>query len=170
MKMAGTKLNRSRGFTLGEMLITILILLLATAVSAQAIASARQTYSSVVNKSNAELLLSTSMTVMRDELSSARDIQVDGTNVSYKSNRTGNYARIHLESGSVMITEYSYDSSTSVERSLITEQTATKELSLSYGPLRYDKTSGLLTIPDIKVTSGSAVLAEMDEYLIRTIQ
>ena len=83
------KLQSHGGFTLVETMIVVLILLMVSSVVAAGLPVAVNVLDSVVEASNAQLLLSTTMTALRDELSMARDITVgaDGTTIQYTNSR-----------------------------------------------------------------------------------
>ena len=82
--MAGTskakkrKLNNKKGFTIAEMLVAILILLMVSSIVATGIPVAREAYEKVVLTSNAEILMSTAISALRNELGTAKDIEADG--------------------------------------------------------------------------------------------
>lgn len=68
----GTRPNRARGgFTLVELLATMAILLLVGSIAATGIPVAQKAYTVAVDMSNAQILLSTCATSLRDELSVA---------------------------------------------------------------------------------------------------
>ena len=71
------KLKEKRGFTLAEMLITMLILLMVSSVVAMGVPSAVRAYSKVVDAANAQLLLSTTVTQLRRELSLAKGVKLE---------------------------------------------------------------------------------------------
>lgn len=66
--------RRKSGFTLSETLIAILILLMVSAIVAGAIPTASNVYIKTVDAANAQLLLSTTITKLRDELSTAKRV------------------------------------------------------------------------------------------------
>ena len=72
------KLNQKAGFTLAETLVTILILLMVSSIVAGGIPAATNAYYKAVDGANAQVLLSTAATALRDELGTARDITVSG--------------------------------------------------------------------------------------------
>lgn len=76
MKMRMCKNNRG-GFTLAETLIAVLILLMVTGIVAAGIPAASNALNRAVDASHAQLLLSTTMTSLRNELGSARSIVSD---------------------------------------------------------------------------------------------
>ena len=75
MKMRMCKNNRG-GFTLAETLIAVLILLMVTGIVAAGIPAASNALNRAVDASHAQLLLSTTMTSLRNELGSARSIDI----------------------------------------------------------------------------------------------
>lgn len=66
------------GFTLTEMLVTTLILALVSTLMATGIPVAIDTYQKVVKTSNAQLALSTTVSIVKNELGLATDVQVVG--------------------------------------------------------------------------------------------
>lgn len=82
MSVIVNKLKKSRaGFTLAETLICVLILLMVSAIVGAAIPTAANVYKNTVDAANAQVLLSTTMTALRDEFSTAKQVQwTSGTN------------------------------------------------------------------------------------------
>ena len=76
MKQRIVKKNRG-GFTLAETLIAVLILLMVSGIVAAGIPAAKEALTKAVNASHSQLLLSTTMTALRNELGSARSIICD---------------------------------------------------------------------------------------------
>lgn len=66
------------GYTLAEALVVLLILLMVTGTVVAGITAAQSAYFNVVDAANAEVLFSTTMTALRDELGTAKRIVVDG--------------------------------------------------------------------------------------------
>lgn len=73
--------RRNKGFTLVEVLAVVLILVLVTSVVVAGIPAARRAYRRVTDQANAQVVLSTAMTCLRDELWTAGVVSVasDGT-------------------------------------------------------------------------------------------
>lgn len=157
MKAKTKKLDRDRrgGFSLLEMLATMLILLMVSAIVAAGIPSAVQAYEKVTRRANAEMLLSTSVSALRDQLGTASRITVstDKKTVTFFSDNTGSYSKIYPDplgsdtspSGVLMLQEYLMPSlitgSTGVTsdsitppdpRPLVTHAAATKGLYITY--------------------------------------
>ncbi len=89
MKKIWNKLKKVRaGFTLAETLIVVLILLIVSAIVGAAIPSAANVFAKTVDSANAQVLLSTTMTVLRDEFSTVKEISsISTTEVSYKNDK-----------------------------------------------------------------------------------
>ena len=75
--------RNNKGFSLAEMLMAILILLLATGLIAAGIPSAIRTYRKVMDTVDGQIFMSTTMTCLRDELDSARDIEIKDNTIKY---------------------------------------------------------------------------------------
>ena len=68
------KLHINKGFTLAETLLAVLILLLVSTIVAAGIPAAKSAYENVVLASNAEVLLSTTISALRNELGTSEII------------------------------------------------------------------------------------------------
>ncbi len=96
--------KNQRGFSLAETLIAILILLMVSAIVGGAIPTASTVYKKTVDAANAQILLSTTLTELRDELSTASNITVtDDTTVSYR-NGSGYWQLVLVKNGANSIT------------------------------------------------------------------
>ncbi len=121
------------GFSLAETLIAILILLMVSAIVAGAIPTASNVYAKTVDTANAQLLLSTTLTILRDELSTAADISKgdDGKTITYRSADNG-YCKIEIvdtgDEPGIWITYLLYDKSvdnTKTPRPLVSSKAST---------------------------------------------
>lgn len=81
--------KRTAGFTLAETLICVLILLMVSAIVGAAIPTAANVYTRTVDAANAQVLISTAITVLRDELGTASDVDTDGVVITYNNGETG---------------------------------------------------------------------------------
>ncbi len=88
------KLKNNAGFSLAEMLMAVLILLMVSLIVATGMPAARNAYEKTVIGSNAQAMLSTAVSALRDELGTAWDVQVSGTTVTYFKADTGTRATI----------------------------------------------------------------------------
>ena len=82
----------SAGFTLTEMLVTMLIMVLASTLLATGVPVAIRTYHQVTNSANAQIALATTLSILRSELGTARDVRVcDNEMVLYKPDEGEEY-------------------------------------------------------------------------------
>ena len=199
MKNALHKLKSSRGFTLGETLICVLILLMVVGVVGGAIPAASSAYTKAVDAANAQVLLSTAMTVLRDELSNASEVKDPVVNntaktvtLEYRSGTTGRMTKIVSSPEGVSIWEYGVESlarnedgsvkldaygkavidvaySSDYMRILVSKKAATRGLSLSYSGV--SKADHVITIGSLNVMreGGTAPSAEKKDFSIRTL-
>lgn len=156
--------NLKKGFTLVETLVTVIILLILTAVATRVISTAVSNYREIVDGANAQLLLSTTISELRDELTMSTEISCDEDNgyiISYTSSRTGDINTISNSANGLWLTEYSGDE----ERLLVSRHAANMNLKCSYETAAYE--NGIITISGLKVKRGDLVLAELDEYKVK---
>lgn len=104
------KLHSDKGFSIAELLVAILILLMVSSIVATGIPVAREAYQKVILASNADVLLSTTISTLRNELGTAQDVKVDGTTITYYSPTRGASSKIYLEGNAVMFQRYYFDS------------------------------------------------------------
>ena len=94
------KLKGRGGFSLAETLLATLILLLVATIMTTGIPAAKTAYEKVVLGSNAQVLLSTAVNALRDELGTAWDVtpSADNKSITYFSANTGTKSVISLKS------------------------------------------------------------------------
>ncbi len=84
------RLTKPDGFTLAETLLAVLILLLVSGIVATGVPVARNVYYKTVLSANAQVMLSTAVTALRDELGTAWKVEIlDENNIRYYSAETG---------------------------------------------------------------------------------
>lgn len=118
MKQALRKLHKTGGFTLTELMATMVILLLVAGIVAAGIPAAARAYVKVVDAANAQVLLSTTMTVLRDELGQATKVNVASTTtgegdgavteytITYRGGNTGSETVLENGTNGIVIREY----------------------------------------------------------------
>ncbi|MBR4703511.1 MAG: prepilin-type N-terminal cleavage/methylation domain-containing protein [Oscillospiraceae bacterium] len=159
MKRSLQKLNNQSGFSLTEMLVVLIILLLVTGVVAAGMPVAANAYTKVVDAGNAQVLLSTTMTALREELSTATDISVkEGTTEleRYRSARYSVLAQLSIENDVIML-EYLRDDGSSLGtdsdsraiRPLVSRAAATKNLYVIFDKILYS--NGMFTVEGLRV-------------------
>lgn len=165
------KLNSKEGFSLTELLLAVIILLLVSVVVAAGIPAAREAYENVVLASNAEILLSTTISTLRNEVGSASDLDIPdgtlsggvktGTTITYYNAARGASSKIFMTSGGTNIKFVRYFDkagtvlagiiSNSETEDLISERTATNKLRVTYSTVSYDHTNGIVKFKDLSV-------------------
>ncbi len=165
------KIHTEKGFTLAETLLAALIMLLVSGIVASGIPVAKDAYEKVVLASNAEVLLSTTISTLRNELGTAQDVVADvdsegkKTIVTYYSGLRGASSKIYLGSknsvGSknsddrkeIMFLRYynadglSYNAYKAAP--LIPAKTSTEELYVTYDTVDYS--NGIVTFKGLLV-------------------
>ena len=148
--------SKACGFSLAETLVAILILLMVSGVVAAGIPAASNAYAKVVDSANAQVLLSTTVSALRNQFEFARDVKISGTGssavISYTSSETGTRSSVKNsdDKEGVILTEYLKPDGTGGSKSLIvSDKAATKSLYLTYGGVTYD--GNVVTFTDLKV-------------------
>ena len=164
------KISDRRGFTLAETLVAILILLMVSVIVATGVPAAKSAYEKVVLASNAEVLLSTTMSSLRNELGTASDIvRGDDNSLTYYNGTRGATSKIYKADstpGVIMIQRY-VNAGDPVR--LVSEKASTADLYVTYGSVSY--TNGIITFNNLSVNreSGSTGIAKRNTYSIRVI-
>lgn len=171
-KSAMKKRKQNAGFTLAETLIAVLILLMVSAIVATGIPVARNAYEKVVLTSNAEVLLSTTISTLRSELGTAKEIQVgdDGKTITfYKEYREDETFDYLAYSSQISIGEYTLKSDSGKKVNTILYQRYTEDSGLMLTDAERSTLQSALSTPlplvsqeaatgDLYVTYDSAAL------------
>jgi len=162
------RMRRRAGFTLSETLIAVLILLMVSAVVAAGVPVAAGVYEKVVRGANAQVLLSTAMTELRDELGTATDVRVEnGTTIHYRSG-DGSDTTIYLNGGVIYIQEYvGLSDSENFRHPLVSNAAADGELKASYGTVELN--DGVLTFSGLVVQKDGNTVANAPTYQVRVL-
>lgn len=155
--------KRSRkGFSLSEVLIALLILLLVTSIVAAGIPVAANAMKRSVTASNAQLLLSTTLTRLRDEFGNAKNItetDVQTGAISY-TNEDGVPCVISPETGAnglgIRLTRYA-GMDIAYSMMLVSDKAANEDLYVTYElPSTDAYKDGVLTLKNVKVFQKKA--------------
>lgn len=179
--------RRTSGFTLTEMLVTMLIMVLASTLLATGVPVAVDTYRKTVNSANAQVAMSTTLTVLRSEYGMSSQVKKasDGSGEVYYMSEEGYWAIIRNhkdgETYKGLVKEYIKSDSYgdplpegSPDRSLGTYplvpdaafKGANVPLELTVDGIT--KTDGAISIEKLKVTDGKNPLANLDSYNVAT--
>ena len=180
-KVQERKLHSRKGFTLAETLLAVLILLLVSAIVVSGIPSARDAYEKVVLSANADMLLSTTVTTLRNELGTAQDVEASGTTIAYYSPDRGASSKIFVNAKAndadssprpIQFQRYYSRDGLGAQNDpeqLISPSRATGDLYVTYDNVEYR--DGVITITGLSVnrTSGSTGLSSLSTLSIRVI-
>ena len=178
------RIKSASGFTLAETLLTVFILMLVGIVMATGIPAAKNAYEDVVVASNAQVLLSTAVSVLRNELGTAQDVEAANNEIIYYNSARSAYSKIYLENGDIMLQRYyskSGDMVTAIPAEKLVSEAAAmgasaEKLHVSYTKVKYE--NGIVTFssdkdqdPGITVNRDGETtsLASRDNLSIRVI-
>lgn len=136
MKKIIKKLHSNAGFTLAEVLMTVIIMLLVSSVIAVGMPAAARVYAKAVDGANAQALLSTTVNALRSELSTAWGVELDDDTIIYYSPKTGAKTSLSPGSESIVLQDYiAYGGTTGRTNSveLISSQVRDRKFAVSYG-------------------------------------
>ena len=184
MEKIRRKLHTENGFTLAETLLAVLILLMVSTIVATGIPVARNAYEKVVLASNAEVLLSTTISTLRNELGTSTDVDIPGGTavnnvksgkaITYYNSARGSSSRIFMVDGGTDIQFQRYYSAEGLlpnavpdPGNLISDETATNNLHVTFDTVAFDQDTGIITFSNLTVKRDSSVLASRDTLLIR---
>ena len=174
------RITGERGFSLGEMLAALLILLLVSGILAAGIPSAARAYNDTVDAANAQILLSTAMATLRDELGNASDVKnVDGstTELEYTSSY-GVPSKVSTTATFKIKDEVGNETTTTetgglfvfmgeTPRPLVSVQASNMNLTVTYDSISYS--DGIVTVTNIHVLKGTTAVVSADTYKIRVL-
>ena len=174
------KAKSRAAFTLAETLTAVLIMLMAASVVAAGIPAAVNAYEKVVVASNAEVLLSTSISALRGEIAAAQEIiDWDSTSVTYISGSTGSAAKIYISSDSedtegILLQRYTDTNDLGKPGDavrLVSKEASTSDLYVTYDSLEYDEAGAVIVFKNIAVksASGGNTMSLRDVLSIRLI-
>ena len=161
------RVQSSQGFSLAEVLIAVLLVLMMTSIVAAGIPAASNAYKKVVDSANAQTLLSTTMTSIRSELSTAKIIQVTNPVITYIGS---DGAEASIMSSKGIYIKHSYDEDYSL---LVSKAAANNNLYAAYDTIAYDSVKSCVVITGLKVFkdgTDSGPLVTIDKYDIRVIR
>ena len=170
-----------------EMLIAVVILVMITSGVLPAAVTA---YKNAVDAANAHVLLSTTVSALRNELSMAWDVKTpDDTTITYKSSNTGSRSIISIEDDEIILQEYALDENQNwykddtdapktnekTKRPLVsaamrqTTRSVDEQMKVTYSGVLYSQ--GYVTISGLTVKRGETVIAKMPDtgLLIRVM-
>jgi len=182
------RLKNKSGFTLAETLLAVLILLLVSVIVANGIPVARNVYNNVIVGANAQMLLSTAVTALRNELGTARDVKTDSSEkyITYFNAEREAYSLISLagENNTIQVQPYIVKpdggSITAVNGSklhdLVSKAASNKDLYITYSKVHRDKDNvtgaykEFIVFEDLavkRINGGDSDITSIDKLEIR---
>ncbi len=143
------KLNsNNKGFSIAEMLIAVLIVLMVSSVIAAGMPVAANAYRKVTDSANAQLLLSTTVSELREELGEASDVtHTASTRVINYTSTVGGASKIEFKDDGVYITAENVNSGS--ERLLVSGKASA---GMVFKVTKVEYSGGVLTLTGVKVT------------------
>lgn len=179
MKIKGKKIRkRNKGFSLAEVLVVLLIVLMVSSIVAVGVPAAVRAYNKVVDASNAEVLLSTAMIRLREELGTAGTANnaETATTITYDCGQ-GYESKIMLaeetEEPSILIQEYSNIpdlAATYPPHPLVTDSASSKKLYVTYDTVDISA-DGIITFGNLQVKHKQTgkTYAKLETFKIRML-
>ena len=181
-RRAKAKLRTSGGFSLPELLVTMLILLLMTAIATDGLPAVVRTYRKTVDIANAETYLNTTMIVLRNRLTLASGVEVvDGKKLRYIDSEIGR-CQISVDLGNGGEIQYAIGLNDKWEAQIEEYKNPTPLVRMkpenfiaSYETIGYD--SGFVKIKGLQVKKAVgdgeyetlAKVDDEDEYVVHTL-
>ncbi len=180
------KLNNRRGFSITELLVAILILSMVSSVVAGGIPVAKEAYEKITLSANAQVMLSTTISALRNELCTASDVTIwdssnnpvtegsDGVVIRYYSPSINNYSTLSIgkpakpdgtedsteKQDSILLTQYA-DSELKSPRQLIVSSAGGNKLYVAYTGVSVsvpdDEKNQFVTFTGLKVVDEGGI-------------
>ncbi len=161
--MVGDVLHSQKGFSLAELLVTLILVGLIMAAVAGGISMIARSYTKVVDRADAEQLLSTTVSRITDELSFARDYASepitpadDKKTVDFVSGITGMRVRITTDGDSMHMYYYSSKEPTPDELNQgeipLVDKQLKERMTINFNTIEYNKEKCRFTITGLGVT------------------
>lgn len=130
------KTRRKNGFTLAEVLLAMLILLLVSGIVVGGIPAAINAYKKIVLSANAHALISTTMVELRDKLALSKEIDLSGGTLVFVSNDGRKYSLSLKDKDGLYLSDITADGS-DASRLLVSDPATTKELYAKFKTVSY---------------------------------
>ena len=157
--------KNTAGFSLSEVLVSVLIMSMVSILLVSGMRLVNGTYRKSVDKANAETLLSTTVTELRNKIAFADAVYVNDDSIGYRSSKGVSYEICNSDEGITLLT---YGGTSSSSRALVSDEAAADLLS-SFSGAAVNSTDGTLTIKNLQVRriGDTSPLSSIDELVIR---
>lgn len=171
MKTITAKFRDRGGFSLAEVMLAVLLLVLLTAIITTGMPAAKTAYDKVVDASNAEVLLSTTVTELENEFTCSPEavLASDNKTVVRFVGASGLWESLSNADGGITLTLYGgadgTGSTLTESRLLVSAKAATEPLHTTLGSVTYE--DGVFIVHDLTVIKDGRAVASRDSYKIR---
>jgi len=174
-------MKSSRGFTLAEALVAILIMLLVSGIVVAGIPAAGRAYDNVVQVSSAEVTLSTAISALRNELGLSKDISIEKDDkgndvVSYYNEGFATHSKISVsDKEGIMYQRYASDEIIGNEGGettrLVSESTSGDSLIVTYDSITHDTDKNVIVFNGlvVKKVNGGSEMSKKRNLSVRVI-
>ena len=178
LSLASARRRATAGFSLTELLVTLIVVALVTSLAATAIPSAWVTYTRMVNSSNAQVLLSTTASVLRDELDTALNLRQEAAGtLTYTSSKTGLPTTLQLGathadgSHQGIVLQTARDDGSVTTLPVVSDAAAPDGLYSTYDNLTLDASHGIvgMTLRVCQDTSGGTLTLAQEDLTFRAL-
>ena len=165
---AKAKLRNAGGFSLPELMLTMLILVVVSGIAADGIFTVQRLYQRTVDSVNARTYLNTTILALRSRLSLASYVNTDNTELTYNDPENG-YCKISNDATDGIRVEYlDINKASRDPRKIYPILSGTDGFLSSYATIEYD--SAAFKVSGLKVTKDGETLAELkNPYIIHTV-
>ena len=163
------------GFTLAETLLATLLLLIASALLVTGIPVAFRAYKTVTLTAEANVLISTTMTELKDKLAFCEDLAITGKKISFTSNNGRQYTLSYDadKAGLYLLDTTDNDYNPEKEENvyvhdsqmLVSDEAAVRELCVDYSEVKID--GNVLTFKDLNVYRKSDIEHTENNALVK---
>lgn len=180
--------NNKKGFTLVETLMAVLLLGFVTLIIAGGMTLATESYTKVTDTANAEMLLSNTVTLMRDELYMVSEVKQVNGQWAFRESELDSWKRFNptrpdpaegddvdipdTAQGIYLVSYKGLDTAKEKDALLVTNAAAAKNLKATYTSIEYRKTDNAFIIKNLRVLhanddDGAAPLAAEEKIIIK---
>ena len=155
-------IRNKKGFTLAETLLAATITLMVAGLLAGGIPLALNAYHKIVDSANANVVIATLTTELRDELALANDVTANGSSLTY-TNKSGRNTNLYKKDDGI----YLKDTKSNNEALLLSKASMANNLYVAYDSVAFS--NDMITFTNLKVCNSDSVLVSLDEYKIRVL-
>lgn len=171
-KSAKAKLRHVGGFSLSELLLTMLIILLMTQLTVDGIPAVRRAYNRAVDAANAEVYLNTTIVALRSRLSLASKVNATGLSYDvYLDPAIGYYTIANNSDKGIVIQPLNIDMVPSGQPYplLVGEEGFISSYGTDDDKIQYNPNKAFFTITNLTVKKGGEEFAKLDSYIVHTV-